>query len=95
MAGITRSLYDLLQELPKRGEAGWARYDGFVTPFFERRGPYLYPKLTAAEYPGFVEKCLDARLVISPDFVIPSIVPWGANPGDFKGLAGLAAPEGV
>jgi hypothetical protein len=83
LAGITRSIYDLIAELPKRGEAGWARYDRYLTPFWERRGPYLYPKVCEAEYPAFVARCLDAHLVISPRYGVPSIIPWGANPGDF------------
>jgi hypothetical protein len=88
LAGMTRAVYDLIAELPKRGEAGWGRYDRFLLPFFERRGPYLYPKMSEAEYPAFIAKCLSAGLVISPDYMIPSIIPWGANPGDFKGLEG-------
>jgi hypothetical protein len=83
LAGITRSIYDLIAELPKRGEAGWARYDKYLSPYFERRGPYLYPKMSEADYPAFVARCLDARLVISPHYGVPSIIPWGANPGDF------------
>jgi hypothetical protein len=87
LAGITRSIYDLIAELPKRGEPGWARYDKCLTPFWERRGPYLYPKMSEADYPAFVDRCLDAHLVISPHYGVPSIIPWGANPGDFTLLS--------
>jgi hypothetical protein len=83
LAGIVRSIYDLIAELPRRGEAGWARYDKYLSPFWERRGPYLYPKMSEDDYPAFVTRCLEAHLVISPHYGVPSIIPWGADPGDF------------
>jgi hypothetical protein len=73
-----------MAELPRRGEAGWSRYDKYLSPYFERSGPYLYPKMSEPDYPAFVTRCLAAHLVISPHYGVPSIIPWGANPGDFN-----------
>jgi hypothetical protein len=79
LAGITRSIYDLLQELPLRGEAGWGHYDAVIKAYWERRGPYLYPKVGRDFYGEFASRCLAAGVVISPDYDIPSLVPWGAS----------------
>jgi hypothetical protein len=90
LAAITRSIYDLMRELPERNEAGWKRYDRVLEPYWNRRGPYLFPRLDRTSYAGFAAKCLDAGLVISPDFDIPSIIPWQADAGDFTGLSHIA-----
>ncbi|MDR3284287.1 MAG: hypothetical protein LBS97_03800 [Treponema sp.] len=86
LAGITRSIYDLLLELPRRDEHGWKRYDQGLKNYWERHGPYLFPKIPRESYGDFASRCLDAGLVISPDFDIPSIIPWGAQEGDFSRL---------
>jgi hypothetical protein len=89
LRALTRSLYDLASELPKRGEAGWSLYDGVILRFWKREGPYLFPKVPPRDYGDFAETCLERGLVISPSYGIPSIVPWQANPGDFSALAKL------
>jgi hypothetical protein len=89
LAGIARSIYDVIAEIPLRGEAGWSAYDGAVLRFWDRRGPYLYPTVSRENYAEFALDCLGAGLVISPDFDIPSIIPWNANKGDFSLLCGM------
>jgi hypothetical protein len=76
LAGITRSIYDLIQELPLRNETGWSRWDKLLTPYWDRQGPYLYPKMNREDYAKFASTCLDKGVVVSPDYEIPSIVPY-------------------
>lgn len=82
-AAIARSIYDLINELDNRSEKKWFLYDNILKDYFLRKGPYLYPKIPQEKYDDFVKHCMDCNLLISPDFNIPSIVPYGANKGIF------------
>lgn len=84
--GIVRSIYDLIKALQFRSEKDWFLYDKVLTKYWTRKGPYLYPKVEQDEYDAFVEHCLECALVISPIYQVPSIVPYGANPGVFSAL---------
>ena len=86
VASMTRIMYDLIQALQNREEKNWFIYDSILTKFFERKGPYLYPKIAEKEYDDFVKKCLDAGVVISPEYCTPSIIPFGADKGVFTKL---------
>ena len=85
-AAVTRSVYDLIKALQEREEKHWFIYDQIVTQYWERRGPYLYPKIQEEKYADFVRHCLDCALVVSPDYYQPSIVPFGADKGNFTKL---------
>lgn len=82
---LTRSIYDLQREIPKRGEKEWSRFDAILSPYFERKGAYLIPKIEGAQYDEFVLHCLDCRLLIPP-YPAPALVPVGVNEGDFSRL---------
>jgi len=85
-AAFTRSIYDLIKEIPNRIEKDWFIYDPIVTKYWTRKGPYLYPKVPQEKYQDFVLHCLDCELVISPDFEKSSIIPFGADFGNFSKL---------
>lgn len=85
-AAVTRSLYDLIAALKIREEKHFFVYDPVLTKYWERRGPYLYPKVPQDKYAGFVRHCLAQTLVISPVYNQPSIVPFGADRGVFRAL---------
>jgi hypothetical protein len=55
------------------------RYDAVVQAYWDRQGPYLYPKVGRDSYGEFASRCLALGIVISPDYDIPSVVPWGAS----------------
>ena len=57
-----------------------------VTKYWERKGPYLFPKIPENQYEKFVLHCLEKGLVISPVYNEPSIVPFGADAGVFSKL---------
>ncbi|MBR4599589.1 MAG: hypothetical protein IKO39_06030 [Treponema sp.] len=82
-AAVTRSVYDLVKALQEREEKHWFIYDQIVTKYWERKGPYLFPKVPEEAYPEFFSHCLDCQLLISPDYYQPSIVPFGADKGNF------------
>lgn len=85
-AAFTRSIYDLIKELQCREEKNWFIYDTVLTKYWVRKGPYLYPKVPKEKYSDFVMHCLENCLVISPDFDVPSIVPFGVDFGNFTKL---------
>ena len=83
---LTRSIYNLIAELPQRHEKDWFIYDTILTKYWERKGPYLYPKISENKYDEFVKHCLDCNIVINPSYNEPSIVPFGADKGVFTKL---------
>ena len=83
---LTRSIYNLIAELPLRQEKDWFIYDTILTKYWERKGPYLYPKITENKYDDFVKHCLDCSIVINPSYNEPSIIPFGADKGVFTKL---------
>ena len=83
---ITRAIYNLIGALDERQEKDWFIYDPVLTKYWERKGPYLFPKISENEYDAFVRHCLDCGLVINPNYNEPSIVPFGADPGVFGQL---------
>ena len=83
---LTRSIYNLISELPLRQEKDWFIYDTILTKYWERKGPYLYPKISENKYEDFVKHCLDCNIVINPSYNEPSIVPFGADKGVFTKL---------
>ncbi|MBQ9629995.1 MAG: hypothetical protein IJR49_00195 [Treponema sp.] len=86
LVGITRSIYDLIAEIPKREEKQWFLYDSVLSKYWKREGAYLYPKIPESSYKEFISHCLDCCLVISPNYFVPSIVPFGVDISSFKKL---------
>jgi hypothetical protein len=86
LGAYARAFADLSAALFERTESDWARFDEYVTPFWDRRGPYLIPKMRASRYREFFLSSLDKGILISPDYGTPSIVPFVADAGEFKAL---------
>ena len=89
----TRAFFDMKTALGEYGEEQFKQFTKQLSPFFERKACYLFPKADITDYQAFVLKALDAGIVISPVKEIPSIVPWKANPGDLKKLAAALTGE--
>lgn len=83
---MTRSIYNLIKALQERQEKDWFIYDPVLTKYWNREGPYLFPKVPKDNYTDFALHCLDCGIVISPDYNQPSIVPFGADRGVFTKL---------
>lgn len=88
-AAVARSLYDLSAALKMRQEKDWFIYDQILSPYFLRKGPYLYPKMAESEYDNFVLSCLDSGIIINPCYKEHSVVPYGADKGVFTKLKNL------
>ena len=89
LAAYTRGFYDLLNSFSLFTEKDFKANSKALEPFFIRNQCYLFPKIPETQYKDFVLKCLEAGIVISPDYNEPSIMPWRANPGDIKKIAHL------
>ena len=83
---ITRAIYNLIAALPLRSQQDWFLYDPVLTKYWERKGPYLFPKISENKYDAFVKHCLECGIIINPSFNEPSIVPFGADKGVFTRL---------
>ena len=82
----TRSIYNLIKALQERQEKDWFLYDSVLSKYWERKGPYLFPKVPQEKYKDFALHCLDCGIFISPEYNTPSIVPFGADKGVFSKL---------
>lgn len=87
LGALSRAVYDLIAEIPCRQEKDWFVFDVYLKNYFERKGCYLYPKVPKDKYDDFVKYCLDCNLAISPDYNVPSLVPYGADKGVFNLMA--------
>ena len=82
----TRSIHNLIKALQEREEKDWFIYDTVLGNYWDRQGPYLYPKVSADKYDDFVLHCLECGILISPVYNNPSIIPFGADKGVFTKL---------
>jgi len=73
------------------GEQLWRRADRRLGPLFERKGPYLYPRCAEADYGVFFRRALEAGLLISPRFDLPSILPADFDDGELAALSKASA----
>ena len=76
----------MISALNSRLEKDWFIYDNVICGYWERKGPYLFPKVPKEKYRDFVLHCLNLGIVISPVYETPSIVPFGADRGVFSAL---------
>ena len=83
---FTKCIYNLIKALQEREEKDWFIYDTILTKYWNREGPYLFPKMPQDKYPDFAFACLDCGILISPEYNTPSIVPFGADKGVFTKL---------
>ena len=85
-AGLARAFYDYQKEIPNRTEEKLAIYDAILAPYFTRKGHWLIPNISKESYRNFVLKSIEIGLLFSPNEETPSVVPFGVNMGDLKGL---------
>lgn len=85
-AAAARSIYDLLAAQKTLQEKDFFIYDSVLTKYWRRTGCYLQPKVPQEKYDAFILHCLDLGIVISPEYNIDSIVPFGADAGIFRTL---------
>jgi len=86
LAAAARALRELAKLASACGEPLWRRADRRLGPFLERSGPYLYPRHGEAEHDGFFRKALEAGLLVSPEYSLPSILPPDFDDGELAAL---------
>lgn len=84
LAAAARAVYDLMAAIKVRQEKDFFIYDKVLSKFFERRSCWLRPKVPQEKYDAFVLACLDAGVLVNPDYNADSIVPFGADKGVLK-----------
>jgi hypothetical protein len=72
-------------------ETLWRKADRRLGRFFERRGPYLFPKVDEDGYQAFFEAALGAGVLLSPAREKPSIIPGDFDDGELAKLAAALA----
>ena len=89
VAAAARAVYDLIAAIKARQEKDFFIYDKVLTKFFERRSCWLRPKVPQEKYDDFVLACLDAGVLVNPDYNADSLVPFGADKGVLKKMGGI------
>ncbi|OHD20764.1 MAG: hypothetical protein A2Y38_20865 [Spirochaetes bacterium GWB1_59_5] len=69
------------------GEALWARFDKRMDTWFERSGPYLFPRAIPAGYEAFFRAALEGGALLSPRPDAPSVIPPDFDDGELAKLA--------
>jgi len=87
LACASRAMSELKRLLPAYGEELWKRSDRRLGPYFERRGPYLYPRHPASGHGDFFRRALASGLLVSPLHGHPSILPPDFDDGELAALA--------
>ncbi|MFI3257074.1 MAG: hypothetical protein R3Y36_02120 [Spirochaetales bacterium] len=85
-AALSRAFYDFQKRKNTRSESDWQIFDNVLSEYFTRTGPYLQFNDTAGNYKDFVIHCIEHGILLSPEKIIPSIVPFDVTGGDLKKL---------
>jgi hypothetical protein len=90
-----RALSELDRFAQTYDEGLWKRVDRRLKDFFDRSGPYLYPRVGNDAYDAFFTAALGAGVLVSPDPELPAIIPGDFDDGELAALAvALAAAFG-
>jgi hypothetical protein len=87
LATASRSLWEFERFSASYDERLWRKVDRRLGAFFERLGPYLYPRHDASEHDIVFRKALAAGVLISPRHSLPSLVPGDFDDGELSRLA--------
>ncbi len=91
LAASARSLSDFLAFAPSFDEARWSLMDAYIGTIFRRSGPWLYPTYPETEHPRIFASCLEAGILISPDWRTPSIAAPEFDKGELAPLGAIRA----
>lgn len=87
LASAERALYEFRRFRTAYSEELWRRADRRLSPYFERKGPYLFPRRGEAEYGALFEAAISGGVLLSPRYEEPSIIPGDFDDGELKKLA--------
>jgi hypothetical protein len=86
LAALATSLGEFDTFAEQYTERLWRRFDRYIAGVFERRGPYLLPLYPREMHPEYFLACLEAGLLLSPDYDSPSIIPGDFDEGELARL---------
>ncbi len=86
LSGLITALREFDAFAESYSEQLWRRFDRFIAGIFERRGPYLVPLYARERHPEYFLECLEAGLLLSPDYESPSIIPGDFDDGELAKL---------
>ena len=86
LAAAARALREFAAFSRVFGEGLWRKADRRLAPYFERSGPYLYPRCPETEYDTLFRAALGAGLLLSPEYAFPSILPGDFDDGELAAL---------
>ncbi len=95
LVAMARAFSDLKSFLATYTDDDFARNTRALSPWFTRKSIWLFYTGAVSDYDSLVLTALEAGIILPPDPVTPAIVPFRANPGDLKKLAGAAASCGA
>ena len=87
LASAQRALYEFDRFRLTYSESLWKRVDRRLGPYFERKGPYLFPRCTESDYEPFFTAALGSGALLSPFFEEPSLIPGDFDDGELARLA--------
>jgi hypothetical protein len=89
LACAHRALFELDRFAVDYSEAFWKKTDRRLRPYFDRRGPFLYPHADAGtkDYDRLFKAALGAGVLLSPYAELPSIIPGDFDDGELALLA--------
>lgn len=81
LSGLCRAAAELAAFLKDTDAAVWKSLD---SPLWQRRGPWLYPAVSADLYGRLFESMLKRGILLAPDNKIPSCAPCRFTEGEIK-----------
>ena len=89
LAGTTRAIYDFISIYSSYDEKQMSRFDSVVLKYWNRKGPWLFPKMQKSEYEEFKNLCQIKKILISEKFEQPSFIPQQIDGGELRALRNL------
>lgn len=86
-SALCRSLADLVAIKKTLNPAKW---NNFNAPFWERKGPWLFPTVNKGEYKKIFSTLLKEGIILSPDVSKPSCAPYRFTDGEIHPIKKLA-----
>jgi hypothetical protein len=91
LSSAQRALYEFDRFRLTYNETLWRRSDRRLGPYFERKGPYLFPLCAESAYEAFFSAALGGGALLSPLYEEPSLIPGDFDDGELAHLAAALA----
>lgn len=72
----------------------WQAFERYAAPLFAQHGPWLLPRYPETDHQKIFNACLEAGILLSPDYRFPSCVPVDFDRGEAERLLTVAESLG-